>query len=80
MSMKGNCELSASVTSRVKNQQFIKVSVTFGEEYELLGEGSRENKYYELLESVQLRLIELADETKKTLEVINIAQPLTNAC
>ena len=70
--MKGNCELSASVTARLKNQQFIKVSVAFAEEYELLGEGSREAKYYELLESVQLRLIELADETKKTLEVINV--------
>lgn len=46
------------------------VGVSFSEEYDADIEGNKEKKYYDLLEFSQLRLVELAEETKKTLIVI----------
>lgn len=66
----GVCEVSVATTLNMKNFESIKVSVSFSEPYDPTTPEGRENKYYELLEASQHRLMELAEETKKTMEVI----------
>jgi hypothetical protein len=68
--VKGNCEISVKTTINLKNYESMTVGVSFSEEYDADIEGNKEKKYYDLLEFSQLRLVELAEETKKTLIVI----------
>lgn len=66
----GMCEVGLSATINLNNFESVKINVGFSEPYDASIEGHREMKYYDLLEFTQARLMELADETGKTLKVI----------
>jgi hypothetical protein len=66
----GMCEVSVTTNLNIKGYEYYKVTVGFSEPYDTSLEGNRENKYYELLEATQHRLLEMCEETKKTIEVI----------
>lgn len=68
--MAGRCEVSAKVTINLKNFESMSLSVGFSEDYSGDNPEERLNKYYSLLEDVQVKLLEHAEETKKTISAI----------
>lgn len=67
------CEVSVTINLPIYKKdkfQTMRLVAGFTEEYDDKVEGARDSKYYELLEATQTRLMELADETRKTVEAI----------
>lgn len=66
----GTCEVSVTTNFNIKGWEYIKITVGFSEPYDPSLPENRKNKYYELLEEVQRGLIEISEETKKTIGAI----------